>query len=184
MAKVEDKYSRMYSEDELYKTMELIKEISYQFEHNPSIADQLIENNKVQLVLLLNYIIKHSVKCDIAPHILRHICKMLGINLSNGKDEEIEEELEEELSNEEKQRRMRLVIYELYKITNPRQLAGETEIENFINNVLTRGLKTALKYDSGGVAKSFSEKDLNNLESWKPSFVASIKCNGVKSIGL
>jgi hypothetical protein len=44
---------------------------------------------------------------------------------------------------------IRWAIYELYKIINPRQLAGETKMENFINNVLVGGIEYAKEYSGG-----------------------------------
>ncbi|MCC2646550.1 MAG: hypothetical protein K0R02_615 [Rickettsiaceae bacterium] len=61
----------------------------------------------------------------------------------------------------------RFVIYEIYKIMNPRRIAGETKIANFINNMITGGLKRAVKYEGGkkqDLAKYSPEmiKKLNN----------------------
>ncbi len=43
----------------------------------------------------------------------------------------------------------RFVIYEIYKIMNPKRIAGETKTSNFTNNMITGGLKRALKYEGG-----------------------------------
>ncbi len=46
------------------------------------------------------------------------------------------------------------VIYQVYKFTNPKRLAGETKEENFAYNFIKGGMKLALKYEGG------SEKDI------------------------
>lgn len=40
----------------------------------------------------------------------------------------------------------RSIIYEIYKALNPRKIAGETSLENFINNTIIRGIRDGLKY--------------------------------------
>ncbi|MFV9875941.1 MAG: DUF5394 family protein [Rickettsiales endosymbiont of Dermacentor nuttalli] len=39
------------------------------------------------------------------------------------------------------------IIYEIYKFTNPKRIAGETRIENFINNILKGGIGYAKRFD-------------------------------------
>lgn len=43
----------------------------------------------------------------------------------------------------------RHAIYEIYKMTNPRKIAGETRKDNFVGNYITKGEKQARKYEGG-----------------------------------
>ncbi|SPR13021.1 DUF5394 family protein [Orientia tsutsugamushi] len=43
----------------------------------------------------------------------------------------------------------RFAIYEVYKLLNPRRIAGETRLSNFIHNLIIGGAKYALKYGGG-----------------------------------
>lgn len=75
--------------------------------------------------------------------------KMLGLGFSDKKQQLDEFESMENAQKKEYTRLLKLfIIYEIYKITNPHQLAGETELDNFINNTLTRGTEFAKKFAS------------------------------------
>ena len=71
--------------------------------------------------------------------------------------------MEDELTKEEKQIRLRAAIYEIYKLTNPNRLAGETAMENFIKNVKTRGVEFAMKYDGHEMASKFTKTELKTF---------------------
>lgn len=43
----------------------------------------------------------------------------------------------------------RHAIYEIYKMSNPRKIAGETNKDNFVGNYITKGEKQARKHDGG-----------------------------------
>ena len=43
----------------------------------------------------------------------------------------------------------RHAIYEVYKMTNPRRIAGETRKDNFVGNYVTKGEKVARKHEGG-----------------------------------
>ena len=107
----------------------------------------------------------------------------MGIKVNDKEKKEEEIEKEEELTEEQKQIRLRQIIYEVYKIINPERLAGETSLENFISNVITRGIEVAMEYDGSQYAKKFTEEELNNLESHKTSFVTKLKSEGHKGSG-
>jgi hypothetical protein len=47
----------------------------------------------------------------------------------------------------------RFAIYEIYKMINPRRIAGETAKDNFISNVFLYGLKVAMRYDGGSTER-------------------------------
>lgn len=59
----------------------------------------------------------------------------------------------------------KFMVYEIYKILNPRKIAGETRLDNFINNMITGGLKRASKYE-GGKAK--------DLRKYSPSLIKKL----------
>lgn len=56
-------------------------------------------------------------------------------------------------------------VYALYKVMNPRRIAGETKADNFIHNATLRGAETAKHYTGG------SSTDINN---YSPSLVKNI----------
>lgn len=76
------------------------------------------------------------------------------------------DQMEEELE--------RMAIYELHKIMNPRQLAGETRLENFINNMIVGGLELAMKYE-GGTKKELERYDAKFLEGLQEQHEAFTK---------
>lgn len=58
----------------------------------------------------------------------------------------------------------RFVVYEMYKFTTPKRIAGESKKQNFVHNVLVGGLKMASHYSGGskseirGYGKNFVQK--------------------------
>lgn len=133
------------------------------------------------MIHLLVYCVDHMKEID--SELLEFIAKLLGIDLQNLQKErdelEEEQEHEEEISQELKEKQMKFIIYEYYKITNPAQLAGERPIENFVNNLMTRGIKTALKHNPE--FKSFFSKDeIQDIASHRPSFIKGLEAEGVQ----
>ncbi|MGV2431886.1 MAG UNVERIFIED_CONTAM: DUF5394 family protein [Rickettsiaceae bacterium] len=53
----------------------------------------------------------------------------------------------------------RFAIYEIYKMMNPRRIAGETAKDNFISNVFLYGLKVAMRYEGGSRKRDKSNMD-------------------------
>ncbi len=102
----------------------------------------------------------------------------------NSPDQSEEIVNEADLTKEEKEMRVRLIIYEIYKITNPNRLAGETEMDNFIKNVKTRGLEVALKYDGHELSKNFTPQELKNLSSYKDLVQKQLHDSGSRGAGL
>lgn len=89
-------------------------------------------------------------------NMLAYLKKMLGMDYSQKQERKQEYETLNRKAKKEYTRLLKLfIIYEIYKITNPQQLAGETELDNFINNTLTRGLD---------YAKKFTHRDEESLE--------------------
>ncbi|MDJ1406839.1 MAG: DUF5394 family protein [Candidatus Midichloria sp.] len=70
---------------------------------------------------------------------------------------------EEELSGEELKTQTMFIIYEVYKMLNPSRIAGETEIQNFIDNIMIRGVEAALYYDRRNISRGFSKEELKIL---------------------
>lgn len=60
----------------------------------------------------------------------------------------------------------RFIIYEIYKLLNPRMIAGETRKENFIKNFILRGERIARKFEGG------SKED---LKKYSPGFLKQLK---------
>lgn len=59
----------------------------------------------------------------------------------------------------------RFAIYEVYKLLNPRRIAGETRLSNFIHNLIIGGEKYALKYS--GYNKNDVSYYNNKLQAMK-----------------
>jgi hypothetical protein len=59
----------------------------------------------------------------------------------------------------------RFVVYEMYKILSPEQIAGETRRENFVNNMIVGGLDRALHYAGGArEVAHYSKASLKELQ--------------------
>lgn len=56
----------------------------------------------------------------------------------------------------------RAASYEIYKIINPKRVAGETEEENFISNAILLGVKKAMKH--AGIDLDINKVDPNSLK--------------------
>lgn len=54
----------------------------------------------------------------------------------------------------------RFAVYEVYQVMNPRRIAGETKVSNFVHNMILGGLKRASKY-TGGKAGDLMRYDKN-----------------------
>jgi hypothetical protein len=57
-------------------------------------------------------------------------------------------------------------VYEIYKVMNPKRIAGETRKENFAHNVIERGLESAKHY-AGGTK--------HEIERYSPQFVKKLE---------
>lgn len=56
----------------------------------------------------------------------------------------------------------RFVVYEIYKVMSPIQIAGETMRQNFINNATLRGVDKALEYE-GGKEQALQKYGVNTI---------------------
>lgn len=57
-------------------------------------------------------------------------------------------------------------VYEIYKVMNPKRIAGETRKENFAHNVITGGIDHAKHYAGGTKAE---------IENYSPQFVKKLE---------
>jgi hypothetical protein len=60
----------------------------------------------------------------------------------------------------------RFVVYEMYKILSPRQIAGETRRETFVHNMIVGGLDRALRHEGGTKSEvaNYSKAFLRDLQ--------------------
>ena len=144
-----------------------------------------MEHNKALLAMLAEYLIANIDNPNIDQELLVYIQKFLGVNLSKKKekDKELEEEREEELTEEQKKHKQRMAIYEIYKAMNPNRIAGETQLENFINNVQVHGMKTALKNEGKEYAVQMNTSELGNLQSNANKMQAAVRQSGAQKGG-
>lgn|GEM_PF-1354919 len=155
--------------------------------------DEAIMQQEPVMLILLEYLALNEDNPNLDPEIFHFLEKIFGNKLKKKKKKEEEEkekgEGEEEgkdddLTPEEKKHRARMAMYEIYKITNPQRLAGETEMDNFIKNVKTRGLAVACKFEGYEHAEDFTVKEIKNMESYKSAVRQSVHDAGSRGAGL
>ncbi|MFK7967551.1 MAG: DUF5394 family protein [Rickettsiaceae bacterium] len=63
-------------------------------------------------------------------------------------------------------------VYEIYKVMNPRRIAGETKKDNYAHNMMMGGKNLASKYEGGQESdlKSYGEKEVRCIEHASKSF--------------
>jgi len=63
-------------------------------------------------------------------------------------------------------------IYEVYKVMNPRRIAGETAKDNYAHNMMIGGEKRASKYEGGKESdlKSYGEAEVRRIERASKTF--------------
>lgn len=146
-----------------------------------------IDKHRETIEKLLVYLALELDNPNLDLALLEFLCRLLDINVQKlrKKKEGLEEEQEQEMTEEERKNHIRWIIYEAYKIINPNRIAGETDLENFINNVKTRGLEEARKYTNHAVnyEKSLGTKFLGELNKEKSSFVEMLKEQGFQGQG-
>jgi len=76
----------------------------------------------------------------------------------------------------------RFAVYEIYKIMNPRRIAGETRRDNFVANFITGGIQKAMKYEGASKEeiKTYSPAMIKNLNKSHSLF----KKSGGRGLGL
>lgn len=159
------------SHDKLKKFLEVAYNLRRAFNEGKEISPEELAESKVFLAMLLEYLINHRDGLFIDIALLQFIEEVLGIQHKKEKEETREQKEEKRLKEEYKKHRYRMAMYEIYKVINPNRLAGETELDNFINNLRTRGLHVARQYQRGGeVEKLFTPQEIENIASYKHVF--------------
>ncbi len=171
----------------MLNAMNLAKQLAKNLYISQIALQREIEKNRGLLEELLEYLILNLNNAHFDLYLLKLLCRILGISLNkiDKKEQEQEEEKQDELTEEQKKNYMRWIIYEAYKIVNPNRIAGETDLENFISNVKTRGIKEAMKYTSNGeeYEKEIGRRVINKMDKNCSSFVAMLKSQGIYGEG-
>jgi hypothetical protein len=172
------KDSHKITTEQLKKMLNLAYELKQALEENNTEKIYEISLQKDQLILLLDYLSNNLSNRSIDKVIMHFLSKFFNKDREEKREEELEQE--EELGEEQEIHRNRIMIYEVYKVLNPRKLAGETKIDNFINNVITRGIDEAIKYEGKNFAKIFNKEELEILSSNQINFLGIAKDHGFK----
>ncbi|MBF8246435.1 MAG: DUF5394 family protein [Rickettsia sp.] len=104
------------------------------------------------------------------PQFLLSLNKNIRRNLHKDVKKKIDQKFSA-LINAQQELSRRHLIYEAYKILNPKRIAGETEIENYKHNYLIGGIKKAEKYSKGKIGKKIPAKDLKTIQAKRSSLV-------------
>lgn len=167
----------------LAEAIEIARKLQIEMEAGkPGISKDDLHEHRDILTKLLEYLMLNYNNPNMDVSLIEFLAKALGISIRKDKNKEKDKE-KEELTEEQKKIRHMQIMYEAYKILNPRRIAGETSLENFISNVLTRGVKTARGYEGAEYERYFTKKELDNLSSYKKSFVNKLKSSGNKGYG-
>ena len=169
----------------LAEAIEIARKLQIKMEGgNPDILKDDLHEYRNILTKLLEYLMLNYNNPNMDVSLIKFLAKALGIDIRKDKDKDKErEEKEEELTEEQKKIRNMQIIYEAYKILNPHRIAGETSLENFVSNVLTRGIEVAREYEGAEYEHHFTKKELDNLSSYRESFVKKLKSSGHKGHG-
>jgi len=144
---------------------------------------KILEEEADDLKMILMKVFEHLITTENKLEI-EELIKLIIAFIQNMKKAKKEKEVfsNEELSKQESEIQLRFVIYEVYKMLNPNRLAGETEIENFLSNVMTRGIEAALYYEKKGISKAFDQKELSilskNSNSWVTRTISEFGSKG------
>ncbi len=184
--KFTDKYSKRVSRlpaKDLAELLAIAEKLKKAISSNNAQELKSLEQSKHLMFVLLEYLILNIDNPSIDAELIAMLLRYLGIDLGKEKKEKEEEELleYEEMSKEQKEHIHRMMIYEIYKMLNPNRIAGETALENFMNNVMRYGIKEAMQHEGKEFAKYFNSKDLENIESHRFSFVEQLSKAGIKS---
>ena len=159
------------------ESMKMIEEVTKRLNSGGAAPSQEeMEELKKILMQLLEHLLVNSDDKDV-DKLISILVIFLQLIKSKDKTEEQELEKDEEqkkLDKNQAEVQKRFIIYEIYKIINPHQIAGETAIANFINNVMLRGIKEAFKYDPK-IASELSHKDIKKLEGFQGILANSMR---------
>lgn len=88
--------------------------------------------------------------------------------------------LTEEDKKRIKEELKRMAIYELYKMLNPSQVAGESPFQNFFNNIIVGGLKLASLHEGKEFLEKLSKSEQQNLLQQHNTFKQDFNVENVK----
>lgn len=159
-------YKIKISHAQLEKLIEIAYNLKQAFHEKQMIGEKALNEAKQFLAMLLEYLIKNRDTTKVDPTLIGFIEEVLGIKKKK-KKKKFQEEEKDRLEERFFKHRYRMAMYEIYKIVNPSQLAGETGFENFMNNLMTKGLVVARKHQGGNFAKLFTPKEIDNIVSYK-----------------
>ncbi|MFV9991397.1 MAG: DUF5394 family protein [Candidatus Midichloria sp.] len=142
---------------------------------NKKVTEEDSDDLKMVLMRLLEHLIatKDILELDKLIKIILALLKMMKDSTKKV----------EELSGEELKTQTRFLIYEIYKMLNPSRIAGETEIQNFIDNVMIRGVEAALYYDRRNISRGFSKEELKILGQHSKTALRRINAFGSRGWG-
>lgn len=91
-------------------------------------------------------------------------------DISNGIDDKYP--LDKKAKMNIKKSMKEFAIYEIYKVMNPRRIAGETKKDNYAYNMMMGGQKRASQYEGGKESdlKSYGEAEVRRIERASKSF--------------
>ncbi|MDJ1305452.1 MAG: DUF5394 family protein [Candidatus Midichloria sp.] len=142
---------------------------------NKKVSEEDSDDLKMVLMRLLEHLITTKDSLELGK-LIKIILALLKMRKNSTKKEE-------ELSEEELKTQTRFVIYEIYKMLNPSRIAGETEIQNFIDNVMIRGVEAALYYDRRNISRGFSKEELKILGQHSKTALRRINAFGSRGWG-
>jgi NTP pyrophosphatase (non-canonical NTP hydrolase) len=176
----------------LQEVLQEVYELRQALSSDDKSAAVQLNNNREKLEQLLDYLVNNMHNPEIDAALIRMLADMLGVSLEDthlgesifsNTDEQIKTPEEKRLEKEQHDQLVRFLIYEIYKMMNPKQIAGETRLDNFINNAILYGVKAAIQHENKHFVQStLSEKDLHALDKIDGhSFVQDIQ-RGIDSI--
>ncbi|MDJ1257732.1 MAG: DUF5394 family protein [Candidatus Midichloria sp.] len=142
---------------------------------NKKVSEEDSDDLKIVLMRLLEHLITTKDSLELGK-LIKIILALLKMRKNSTKKEE-------ELSEEELKTQTRFVVYEIYKMLNPSRIAGETEIQNFIDNVMIRGVEAALYYDRRNISRGFSKEELKILGQHSKTALRRINAFGSRGWG-
>ncbi len=151
-----------------------------------SLSKHEIKQSIGWLLMLLEYFSGNPQIAERHTDLMMFIYSILGLNKAKAPEERetLQQKEADRIEREFEDLKARLAMYEFYKIVNPNRIAGETERENFINNVHVRGLTQALILEGTKSPQFFNVKEME-LTSTPSSFVDRIMAeeHNKRSIG-
>jgi hypothetical protein len=144
-----------YQKDSIDKIIEnlfrIMMEILSSKDQDFVTIDMLDERQKKLLMAELKEIIISFTKSsteNIVDILIQRFLQSYSNNVKKLKEED-HFRLSEKDKKQIKEELLKMAIYEEYKALNPKRIAGETSVENFLNNMIIGGIEHASKYEGG-----------------------------------